>query len=295
MTGSIMDEAQKDILRSAGIDPDTLGVMPTITNEVRLEDKDLYLTIRGLPSGGRYYRSPVGAPIAIKGMPFKVGDAIALHAMQDEENDDVIDDVFRRRIKGIAPEEILVMDRKYILAWLRDQSFIKAPLRRTFICESCGHVNLHRVISLSDFAIYYLPDGVNEPEFDLPESNIRVKLKFEKRKDVKRVKDHIRKFEGLRQITASDVRNFRIASLIEGKSIETALEFMADLSLIDYSVLSTKFDECNMGFTHIAQMTCNNDKEECGHINLVHVPFRGEYYIPRIGPNLVDKGEGSTL
>lgn len=290
-----MDEAQREILRGVGIDPDSLGVINATPNEVRIEDKDIYIPIRGLPSGGRYYRSSMGAPITIKGMPFKVSDAIALHAMQDEENHEVIDDVFRRRIKGVPPEELLEMDRKYILAWLRDQSFSKAPLRRTFICESCGHVNLHRIVSLSDFAIYYLPEDASEPEFDLPESLIRVKLKFEKRKDVKRVKDHVKKFEGLREISQSEIRNLRIAAVIEGKSIETALEFMAELSLIDYSVLSTKFDECNMGFTHIAQLKCSNEKEECGHVNLVHIPFHGEYYIPRIGPDLVDKGESVTL
>ena len=288
MAGKILGESDKDILSSLGIDPTTLGLS---NPEVRIEDNDVYIPIRGIPSGNKNYRNQMNIPITVKGMPFKVEDTIALYAMQDEENHEVIDDVLRRRIRGVSPEELLEMDRKYILGWMREQTFVKAPLRRTFVCSKCGHVHYHKAIPLSSFVTYYLPDNVNEPEFDLPEAEIRIKLRFERRRDVIRVKEYIKSFEGFRKITPSDVKTFRIASVIAGKSLETALEFMADLSVIDHAVLTTQFDRCNMGMTDIAQIECENDKEECGHINLIHIPFRGEYFIPRIGPDLVDQGE----
>jgi hypothetical protein len=292
MAGKVINDNDKEILEQLGIDPNTMGVS---SGEVRIEDSDIFLPLKGLPSGGKLYRNHMNIPITTKGMPFKVEDTIALYAMQDEENHEVIDDVFRKRIKGVPPEELLEMDRKYILAWMRDQTFQKAPLRRTFICSKCGHVNMHRIIELKNFVTYYLPDGVSEPEFDLPESQQRVKLKFERRKDVIRVKEYIKSFEGFRKITPADVKTFRIASLISGKSIEGALEFMAELSVIDFSVLSTQFDRCNMGMTDIAAVECNNEKGECGHINLIPIPFRSEYFIPRIGPDLVDQGESISL
>jgi len=232
-------------------------------------------------------------PITVKGMPFKVEDTVALAAMKDEENHEVIDDVFRKRLKGIQPEELLEMDRKYILAWMRDQTFQRAPLRRTFACTHCGHVNLHRIIELDNFVKYVLPDGVSEPEFDLPSCCKRVKLRFEKRRDVIRVKEYIKQFENYRRITETDVKRFRIASVFDGKSLETALEFMAELDPIDNAVLNTQFDRCNMGMTDIAALNC--EKEECGNVNLVPVPFRSEYFVPRIGPDLVDQGESVAL
>ena len=294
MAGKVLNDQSDDneVLSQLGIDPITMGLA---TNEVRLEDNSIYIPIRGLPSGGKLYRNAMNIPITIKGMPFKVEDAIALQAMQDEENHEVIDDVFRKRIKGVAPEDLLEMDRKYILAWMRDQTFMKAPLRRTFTCPRCGHVNLHRIIELKNFVTYYLPDNISEPEFDLPESEIHIKLRFERRRDVIRVKEYIRTFEGFRKITALDVKRFRIASVITGKSIETAIELMDSLSVIDYSVLVTQFDNCNMGMTDIAAVECNNEKEECGNINLIPIPFRNEYFVPRIGSDLVDQGESVTL
>jgi hypothetical protein len=287
MAGKILD-SDRDILEGLGIDPDTLGRANAPVN-VSLEDSDIYLTLKNLPSGSRYYRSQSGFPISIKAMPLKVEDAIALQAMQDSENHEVIDDVFRKRVRGVPPEELLEMDRKYILAWMREQTFLKAPLRRTFTCESCGHLNHHAHIPLNAFVTYRLPDDVNEPEFDLPESGKHVKMRFERRRDILNVKEYVKQFEGYRVITPTDTKHFRIAASIVGKSIETALEFMADLSVIDFSVLSTQFDKCNMGMTEIAAVECG--KGECGHINLIHIPFRGEFFIPRLRPDLVDEGQ----
>lgn len=294
MAGKVLSDNDREILEGMGINPDTMGV--NTPNEVRIEDSAIYMPIRGLPSGAsKFYRNSSGLPVTVKGMPYKVEDALALFAMQDSDNHEVEDDVLRRRLKGVAPEDLLVMDRKYILAWMRDQTFQRAPLRRTFACTKCGHVNLHRIIELKHFVTYNLPEGFTEPEFDLPISNRRVKLRFERRRDVIRVKEYIQSFEGFRRITEVDVTNFRIASVIDGKSLETALEFMAELDPIDFSVLKNQFDKCNMGMTDIAAVPCNNEKEECDHVNLVHIPFRGEYFLPRIGPDLVDQGESVAI
>lgn len=293
MTGRILSDDDSEILRQLNIDPNTLGV--STETIVRVEDDALFMPIRGIPSGGKLYRTQNGLPITIKGMPYKVEDAIALHAMKDEENHEVIDDVFRKRVKGVAPEDLLEMDRKYILGWMRDQTFQRAPLRRSFSCGKCGKVNLHRIISISNFISYNLPDGVSEPEFDLPVTLQRVKLRFERRRDVIRVREYVKSFEGFRKITEDDVKRFRIASVIEGKSLESALEFMASLDVIDYSILKTKFDECNLGMTDIAAIQCDNEKEECDHINLVHIPFLGDYYLPRLRPDMVDQGESIAV
>lgn len=279
-----------DQLKAAGVDTNMLNSIQGNTEllEVRVADKDIHVEIKGLPSGGRFYKNNVGIPIKIKGMPLKVVDAIGLESARSGEDQDIMDDVIARRVIGVAPEDMLEMDRKYVIAWLREQSFQKAPLRRTFQCQECNHVNHLKEIKLTDFLIYNLPDDATPPEFDLPERQERIKLRFERRKDQKRVEDYIRKFASLREIKESEMRLYRIASVMEGMSIETAMELISELSLIDFSVLNTKFDECNMGFTNVAFLKC--EKEECGHPNPIHVPFRDRYFIPRIGPDLVDKG-----
>lgn len=292
MGGRVLGDNDREILQQLGFNPDTLGSGdegPTI----RVEDNDLFLTIKGLPSAGRLYRNSMDIPIAVKGMPFKVEDTVALSVMKNEDDHEVIDDVFRKRLKGVKPEDLLEMDRKYILAWMRDQTFQRAPLRRSFACSHCGHVNLHRIIELTNFVKYVLPDGTSEPEFDLPVSARRVKLRFERRRDVIRVMEYIKQFENYRRITPTDVKRFRIASLIDGKSLETALEFMAELDPVDNAVLTTQFDKCNMGLTDMAAINC--EKEGCEATNLIHIPFRDEYFVPRIGPDLVDQGESIAI
>ena len=276
-------------LKAAGIDPNMLKSLQNNPDllEVRVADKDIYIEIKGLPSGGRFYKNNIGVPVRIKGMPLKVIDANGLEYARETEDQDVIDDVMARRITGVAPEDLLEMDRKYIIAWLREQSFLKAPLRRTFECQGCGHINSGVEIRLDNFLTLKLPDDAVMPKFDLPERQERVNLRFERRKDQKRVEDHIRKFSSLREISEAEIKLYRIASVIEGMSIETAMEFIHELSLIDYAVLNTKFEECNLGLNNVALIKC--EKEECGHVNAIHIPFRNGYFIPRIGPDLVDK------
>lgn len=277
-------------LRAAGIDMNMFAALQGQSDllEVKVADKDIHIEIKGLPSGGRFYKNNMGMPIKIKGMPLKVIDAIGLESARIGEDQDIMDDVIARRVIGVSPEDMLEMDRKYVIAWLREQSFQKAPLRRTFQCQECNHVNSLREISLSDFLIYNLPDGATPPEFDLPERQERIKLRFERRKDQKRVEDYIRKFSSLRTVEESEIKLYRIASVIEGMSMDTAMELINDLSLIDFAVLNTKFEECNMGFSNIAFVKC--EQEECGYANPIHIPFRDHYFIPRIGPDLVDKG-----
>lgn len=277
-------------LKIAGVDTNMINALQGKTDllEVRVSDKDIHIEIKGLPSGGRFYINNVGMPMKIKGMPLKVVDAIGLESARAGEDQDIMDDVIARRVIGVSPEDMLEMDRKYVIAWLREQSFQKAPLRRTFQCQECGHVNSLREIKLSDFVIYYLPENATPPEFDLPERQERIKLRFERRKDQKRVEDHLKRFASLREVSEGEMKLYRLASVIEGMSIDSAMEMINELSLIDFSVLSTKFDECNMGFSNVALLKC--DKEECGHPNPIHVPFRDRYFIPRIGPDLVDKG-----
>lgn len=278
-----------DELSKAGFDPAMLNALRGSEHlEVRVEDKDVYVEIGGLPSGGRYYKNGMGVPVKLKGMPLKTQDVVALEAMKNSEDSEVIDAVISRRLKGVNPEDLLEMDRKYILAWLREQTFIRAPLRTTFTCEDCGSINSGSIVNLSDFLVYRLPDNIDEPSFDLPECEERVSLRFERRKDVKRVEEYLKKFASLREVTKGEIKIYRIASVIKGMSLDSAVEFINELSTIDFAVLNTKYEECNMGFSHMAIIKC--EKEECEHPNLIHIPFRPEYYLPRIGPDLVHKG-----
>lgn len=252
---------------------------------VRTEDKDPYVEIRGLPSGSRYYTNPMGMPIKLKGMPLKVCDAITLEAMDNSGDSELLDEIFRNRIKGVNPGDILVGDELYIKAWLREQTFIKNPLEQSFECERCGHLNVNKPILMDNFIVYSLPESIKDPmECTLPICNETIKIRFMRRRDRTRIDNHIATNDVLRRISKTDVKLYEIASVMVGMAITDAVEYLKMMDPVDFAVLNTFFIKMNFGFTGKVFMQC--EKEECGYNSIIPIPFQDGYFLPKIGLDL---------
>jgi len=289
ITGGVLDDnIDLSRLRNAGLSDAQIsnilqGSRETIS--VRPEEKDPYVEIKGLPSGSRYYKNQMGIPVKLKGMPLKVSDAITLEAMDNSGDESLLDDIFKARIKGVDPGQILVGDETYIKAWLREQTFIKTPLVRSFECDKCGHFNESRIITSNDFIVYYLPENITDPmTCILPISQKEVKIRFMRRHDRVRIENHVRENDFMRKLTIVDTKIYEIASVMYGMSITDATEYIKSLNPTDFAVLNTFFLKMNFGFTEKAFIKC--EKEECGYSSIVPIPFQPGYFLPKIGPDL---------
>lgn len=285
------DIEQIEKLRRAGLSESqiqmALGGLQTSndTMNVRQVETDPYVEIKGLPSGGRYYKNNFGIPVKLKGMPLKVRDAIALEAMEMSNDTTVLDDIFAKRISGVTPGEILVGDELYIKAWLREQTFSRTPLIKTFECEKCSHLNEDKVVGLEDLIIYYLPDKITDPmEETLPISKDVVRLRFMRRKDRTRIENHVRENDAFRKLTPADIKIYEIASVMFGMSITDAVEYLENLDPTDFAVINTFFIKMNFGFVEKAFLKC--EKEECGFSSIIPVPFQSGFFLPQVGPDL---------
>lgn len=255
---------------------------------------DDFIEIKGLPSGNAFYKNSLGMPIKLRGQPLKVKDILSLNVAKSSGEFEIIDNIIQRRIKGVSVNDLLEMDRLYIMAWLREQSFIRTPLKvNYFKCSECGHQNRDVTISIKDFIIYSLQSGTKDPKFDLPVSQQRVELKYERHGDVKRVINYIKENESFREITDSDAYLFRIASMLKGKSIESGIEFLEKLCPEDFAAINTVVNSMETGITNIAKVKCG--KEECQHENLIRIPFSGDFYLPKLQPRMVTEEEEGTV
>ncbi|MCK9428486.1 MAG: hypothetical protein M0R17_00565 [Candidatus Omnitrophica bacterium] len=248
-------------------------------------EKDPYIEIGGLPSGGRYYKNQVGIPCKLKGQPLKVRDSIVLEAMENSNDSEVIDDIFKRRIKGVSPGDILIGDELYILAWLREQTFTKTPLRKSFICSKCGHLNEDALVPLDKLMVYYLPASVTDPmSCKLPISGNEIALRFMRRKDKVRIENFVNENLALRKLKIDDAKLLEIASVLHGMGITDGIEMLENLDPTDFAVINNFFIKMNFGFNKSAFLTC--EKEECGFTSIVPIPFQDGYFLPKIGPDL---------
>ena len=286
--GVLDDNIDFGKLKSAGLSDAQINNILQSSREtinVRTEEKDPYVEIHGLPSGSRYYKNPMGIPVRLKGMPLKVSDSITLEAMENSGDETLLDDIFRARIKGVEPGQILIGDETYIKAWLREQTFIRTPLIRSFECEKCLHFNESRIITSNDFIVYYLPDTITDPmPCKLPISGQEVKIRFMRRNDRVRIENHVRENDFMRKLNVVDTKIYEIASVMYAMSITDATEFIKSLDPTDFAVLNTFFLKMNFGFTEKAFIKC--EKEECGYSSIVPIPFQPGYFLPKIGPDL---------
>lgn len=274
-SGGLSDEMIRSIL--ANQSPDTLNV--------RQVETDSYIEIKGLPSGDRFYKNQMGIPVNIKGMPLKVRDTLSLEAMVNSLDYEVLDDVFSKRIQGVSPGDILIGDEKYIMAWLRESTFQSTPLKTSFRCEKCEHINEDKVVSLSDLVISSLPDNITDPmECILPQSKEAIKIRFMRRKDRIRIENHIRENDSIRKLTPVDLKLYELSSVIYGMSITDAMEMLLNQTPTDFAVINYFFLKMNFGFNEKAMLRC--EKEECGYLSVVPVPFQSGYFLPKIRPDL---------
>jgi hypothetical protein len=290
MGGVIHEDSGIDVskLKKAGLDNTAIQniLKANQANDVTLvkqEEKDPFVTIKGLPSGGKFYKNNMGLQMTLKGMPLKVEDALILETMNASEDESLLTQIFERRIRGVNPNDLLLGDEKYLLAWLREQTFIRNPLKVNFICENCQHLNEDIVVTSSDFITYIIPENVKEPYMVPISTGEEIPLRFMRRKDKTRISNYILENDSYRKTTKSDIRKYEIASVMQGVSITDAIEYINDMNIIDFTKLHTAYKKMNFGFTETVVTKC--EKEECGYSNIVPVPFQSGYFLPEIGAN----------
>lgn len=99
-------------------------------------DYDAFTKVSWLPSGGHFYDAP------LYGQSLKVIDMLLLNNITQFNVVDVMTEILGRRIKGVAPEDILACDEVYLLQWLRASSFPDSRLHvGGFTCtnEKCKY------------------------------------------------------------------------------------------------------------------------------------------------------------
>ena len=85
-------------------------------NEV-VKQYDNFIEIDGLPSQGVLYRD------TLMGQALKVEDLLQIQTLDETNVTQRFTEIFGRRLRGIDPLEILLVDELYISLWLRATSF----------------------------------------------------------------------------------------------------------------------------------------------------------------------------
>ena len=101
-------------------------------NLEEVKEYDTFVELTNLPSKGRFYKEP------LKAQPMKVPDIILIQGMDENNMTSRFTDIFSRRLRGVSPLDILLIDEYYISLWLRNATFPKYFFPHDgYICNKC--------------------------------------------------------------------------------------------------------------------------------------------------------------
>jgi len=272
--------------------PEFVATPPRQVVPEPVRDFDAFTDVRGLPSTGAVYGSP------ISGQAFKMVDLFMLNDLDSENLTSVFSEIFARRLRGVSPEDILSCDEPYLLHWLRASSFPDQPLPGIvwFECPEChkrneapqgsdgfpvgfynlnfriqGNVNEILAKHAPGYYAFNLPDG--------RECDVYLRRRYHARLVDEALAEY-RKSMG-HEMPSYLQEIVKVAVILEIQECEGLNEKINFLSDMNVHVATKMFEEINSA-SLITQITASMKCPNCGKEVLVHYPFRLEQFIPSL-------------
>jgi len=246
---------------------------------------DTFLEINGMPSAGAFY------PTQAYGQPLRVQDLLLIQSVDERNITGRFDQIFNRRLWGISPGEILIIDELFLALWLRATSFegYNFPAM-PFTCNTCKYE------TKADEASFNWPDiawdvtDVAEKvklyekgyyETILPKSQIPVKIFLRRRKHMTIVQELIKKdFWDYGKEPSSEYYELLLMSSIldiGANDLRQTAAYIQELPAIDFVTLIKEINKSSMEATPIISTKC----PQCQETNPVTgYPFRPDIYLP---------------
>lgn len=246
---------------------------------------DTYLEINGIPSAGAFYDAQ------IHGQPLKVQDLLLIQSMDEQNLVSRFDQIFKRRLWGIDPGEILLVDELFLALWLRATSFegYNFPAM-PFACTSCGYEAKPDEAEFNWTDISWDITDVGEikklhengyHEVTLPKSQIPVRIFLRRRKHLKAVQDIVKKdFWDYNKDPSNEYYELlQMSAILDigATDIKQTAAYIQELPAMDFVYLIKEINKASMDSEPIVSTKC----PKCQEVNPVKgYPFRPDIYLP---------------
>ena len=198
---------------------------------------DNYWKIKDLPSKYKLY--PEGT--VIRGKPLKVLDVKLLSTIDENNFNEIINDVLKRCVTGINPQDLLVPDKLYIIFWLRANTYKDSGYSVEFSCPKCKKQSSYD-FSLDTLNVINIKDGYDpDKEITLPSGKDKLKFRYQRVKDEFLIEEFVNKEET--SVVKFDRDILNIAGVLcsingdETITLRKKYDYLIDLNPADYSYI----------------------------------------------------------
>ncbi len=237
-----------------------------------VEKKAAYANIP-LPSKGLPYRKFYDKnTIAIR--PLELEEVKAVKAIFGGGSNLKLNSVLAGVFQDFRTDQLTFGDYLYCLAWLRENTYMAAPIEVPWTCPECQTENVCTV-HLQKMTMIELPDNFREPMvIQLPVSKKEVRLRLERMGDDEIVDRYLKGMLNKTEWDDSEEWLPRLALTIDnGADIHVNVQFLQTLAPEDVTVIEAVGDEFEHGLPSLLTDTCTGKKSDgskevvCGFVN----------------------------
>lgn len=226
-----------------------------------------YEEVKGLPSCGKFYEK--GTKIYSRAL--KVIELKKLAAMDGDNFNDVIKSVLKESVIGIDVDDIILVDKLYIVLWQRANTFAKEKFDVSFVCPECGEESSYG-FDMTCVSIKGVPEDCGlDVEYKIGEDTITL--------DMIRIKDES-KMENLVEGVDKDIFTMAVRiHTLNGKAVsnEEAYDYITNMNPEDFMQL---VDVMNRADTEVKPYL-TVDCKKCGGRVEIPISFRGNFFLPK--------------
>ena len=235
-----------------------------------------YYEILGLPSKMKFY--PEGTKLY--GRPLKVLEIKQLAAINEDNADSVINSILRRTIKGINIDELLSVDKLFLVFWSRSNTFRSSGFSLNYSCQHCKSESKYD-FELSKLEVKEVADDFTSDKlkFKLLISTDEFEICFPRVRD-ERVAEEFKNNHAntIRELDSDIVALATLIKKINGLVMNTLdkYHYISSMNPEDYAYLLTYIDSINFGVQPFVTVDCGS----CGRSGITPVIFSGAFFLP---------------
>lgn len=253
----------------------TIGAAPIQQAPLEAEIPNNFHLVEGLPTKYKLY--PEGTKIF--GRPLTVKEVKLLASIGEDNFDFIVNQILYSAIKGIDIQDLYVVDKIYLIFWLRANTYKNDGYSSTYTCPKCKRENNY-LFGVADLVVKELADSFvpGEPLKLLTNEDVIV-IQFATVRDENLItsfqKGKTESFDDDMLTMASMIKSINGSEL----SLRLKYEYVVGMNPEDYAYLYSYIQENEVGVAPVAKMECQH--EDCREEISIEIRFHEEFFLPK--------------